>query len=327
MANENEIKENQAQEATSEKSKKQDNVSSSDTPEPDNEVEAAKKEAATENDDTKVEADEKPTNVIHDRTKDPPKEDLKTEDNLELHSMSRKERRKYKRERYKETTAEMTRSQKISYYIYCYKWRFIITVAVAICVVSLAVTLYKNNRPVALSYAIVNSTVTSSELDMSVIEEDYMEYYGFGNDYQVRGTYDLDFDLETYDEDYSNNPYATEYVTFPSLCYNDYFDVIITDEAGLNYLSYNSYIHPLDDSMTADLYNIITSEYSDLITYSINYAEEDNAFAIDISDTEFAKSIGLGYDDVYICFPGTSEDNYYNVKRLCKFIFELDMDI
>ncbi len=302
MANENEINEAEAQDTAQEESIDQTNVATN-------------------------EADSTPTNVIHDRTKVPPKEDLKTEDHLEMHGMTRRERRKYKRERYKETTADMSRGQKISYFIYCYKWRFIATIAIAVCAAALIVTLYKNSRPVALSYAIVNSTVSSSELDMSVIEEDYMEYYGFGSDYQLRGTYDLNFDLETYDEDYANNPYAVEFVSFPSLCYNDYFDVIITDETGLNYLSYNSYVHPLDDSMTVDLYNIITSEYEDLITYSINYAEEEDAFAINISDTEFAKSLELGYDDVYICFPGTSEDNYYNVKRLCNFIFNLGLDI
>lgn len=290
-------------------------------------------EAADENnnqsdeDAEEAEIKKENTNVIHERTKVPPKEDLKTEDHLEMHNMTGRERRKYKRERYKETTADMSRLQKINYFIYCYKWRFIFSVLAVVCVAALVVTLYKNSRPVALSYAIVNSTVDPDDLDMSVISKDYMEFYGFGNDYQIQSTFDLDFDLETYEDDYSENAYTMEYTTFPTLCYNDYYDVIITDETGLNYLSYNSLVHPLDESMTADLYNIITSEYSDLITASVNYAGEDDYFAINISDTEFAKSIGLGYDDVYICFPGTSEDNYYNVKRLCNFIFDLDLNI
>ena len=41
----------------------------------------------------------------------------------------------------------------------------------------------------------------------------------------------------------------------------------------------------------------------------------------------FAKKLNPGYDDVYICFPGVSEDNQKRVKQICNFIFDLGLDL
>lgn len=61
---------------------------------------------------------------IQDPRKASPKEDLKIEDSLELATMSRKERRTVKRNRYKETTSGMTKTQKFQYFYMPIKWKF-----------------------------------------------------------------------------------------------------------------------------------------------------------------------------------------------------------
>jgi hypothetical protein len=47
----------------------------------------------------------------------------------------------------------------------------------------------------------------------------------------------------------------------------------------------------------------------------------DAEMVIDISDTEFAKSLNLGYDDVYIGFPGDQQDNHERVADLLNYLF------
>lgn len=253
-----------------------------------------------------------------------PKEDLRTDNNLELHSMSRKERRKARRDSFNEETAEMSFKEKADYFFYCYKWPIISVIAVIAVICIVVVEIYKNTRPVALAYGIVNCQDTET-LDVSVIEEDYMSYYGFDKGYQMIGIYNLDYDLETYEDNYDVT--AAEYSSFPTLCYEGYYDIIITDKAGLDYVASAAMIQPLDGALTTDLYNIFKEEYSGLITYAENNDGESCEYALNISNTDFADRLCLDYDDVYICFVGVSDQNFTNARRICKFIFDLDIDI
>lgn len=262
---------------------------------------------------------------IQDPRKASPKEDLKIEDSLELATMSRKERRTVKRNRYKETTSGMTKTQKFQYFLYAYKMEILLPLMVLICVGLIAFAFLRNSRPVALSYAVVNCK-DLNVLDTSAIDEDYMNYYGFDNKYQLSSVLDLNYDLNTSSSETVKDGESGNYIAFPTLCRENYYDVIITNQAGLEYLSYNSIIYPIDEALSADLYSLFSAEYKDRFSSSFDYTGKSMSYAIDISDTDFAKSLNTGYDDIYICFPGNSEDNQTNVKRLCKFIFNLDID-
>lgn len=263
---------------------------------------------------------------IQDPRKASPKEDLKIEDSLELATMSRKERRAVKKNRYKETTSGMTKTQKFQYFLYAYKMEILLPFMVLICVGLIAFAFLRNRRPVALSYAVVNCE-DLDVLDTSAIDEDYMNYYGFDNKYQLSSVLDLNYDLNTSSSETVKDGESGNYIAFPTLCRENYYDVIITNRAGLEYLSYNSIIYPIDEALSADLYSLFSAEYKDRFSSSFDYTGKSMSYAIDISDTDFAKSLNTGYDDIYICFPGNSEDNQTNVKRLCKFIFNLDIDV
>lgn len=262
---------------------------------------------------------------IQDPRQAAPKEDLKIEDSLELATMSRKERRSVKKKRYKETTNGMTKTQKFQYFLYAYKMEILLPLMVLICVGLIAFAFLRNGRPVALSYAVVNCE-DLDVLDTSGIDEDYMNYYGFDNKYQLSSVLDLNYDLNTSSSETVKDGESGNYIAFPTLCRENYYDVIITNRAGLEYLSYNSIIYPIDEALSADLYSLFSAEYKDRFSSSFDYTGKSMSYAIDISDTDFAKSLNTGYDDIYICFPGNSEDNQTNVKRLCKFIFNLDID-
>ena len=252
-----------------------------------------------------------------DPRKVPPKEDLKIEDKLEFATMSRKERRAAKRKRLKETTEGMTFVQKLQYFLYAYKMEILLPLIVIIAISLIVVAFFRGNKPTALSYAVVNCEDLEA-LDTSVIEADYWNYYGFDDNYQFQKVLDLKYDPSISTNDASKDAESGNYIAFPTLCDENYYDIIITNKRGLEYLS---------EALPSDLYDIFTADYNDQITTSPAYTGKSAPYAINISDTDFAKKLNPGYDDVYICFPGVSEDNQKRVKQICNFIFDLGLEL
>lgn len=250
-----------------------------------------------------------------------PKKDLNIEDNLELHSMTRSERRMARKMKYKKDTEGMSAKEKFSHFLYCYKWRIIVSLLIIIAATYTTVSIYSNTRPVALAYGVVNSP-NPFKLDSSVVD-DYKNYYHMKKSDQVIMTSNINYDLDTYEEDYNTSD--ASYTSFPTLCYEDYYDVIISDKKGVEYCSYFSIIHPLTDCLTMDLQSELNNSMSDRILYTEDSEKQSEAFAIDISGTDFAKGLNLGYDNVYLCFPGTDERNIETARKLINYIFDLGL--
>lgn len=243
-----------------------------------------------------------------------------SEDNLELHSLNFRERQRAKRQKLKDNMNGMTKGQKVGYILYYYKGKIIIGfILLAICI-AIPVTIYKKSRPVALSYCIVNAE-DSDAVNTSFID-DYLNFYDMHGAYQIHKDTTVHLDKDTYLQEYAQNSSASIYTELPMLCFNGYYDVIIMDEKGLSYCAMQEIIYPLKNYLPAEIYNLIKDR-----TYEA--ADNDGfvvPFAIDISDTDFAKSLNLGYDKVYIGFPGNTERNYINAKRILKYIFRFDID-
>ena len=106
------------------------------------------------------------------------------------------------------------------------------------------------------------------------------------------------------------------------LCFNGFYDVMIMDEKGLEYCAMQEIIYPLRNYLPAEIYSAVESR----ICTADDHDGVNVPFAIDISDTDFAKGLNLGYDKVYLGFPGNTERNYVNAKRMLKFILHLDID-
>lgn len=83
---------------------------------------------------------------------DPSKnETIVTENSLELHDMSRKERRKYKWNQEKEKIKELTFWRKVQYIFNYYTWKFLAVVAVIAIIGIIIQRVYIATRPVALA--------------------------------------------------------------------------------------------------------------------------------------------------------------------------------
>lgn len=250
-------------------------------------------------------------------------QEIKTEDNLDFKALKFKDRMRAKRQRFKENTEGMTSSEKAKYMVHYYKWHAFFIAITIFLLIYVPVTIYNNKRPVAISYAVLNSP-NAYVIDTSFVDE-YRDMYNMKKSYQVLATPNIILDPETYEERYAQDPTNASFTQFPTFCYQGYYDVMITNKAGLTYCSFNSLIVPLEISLDKDVYKLLSDNYGNLFTTSKNYNNEDVVYAIDVSNTDFAKNINLGYDDVYLCFYGVTERNVKNSSRLLNMVFNLNL--
>lgn len=244
------------------------------------------------------------------KEKSPKREPLFREDSLEIAMLSRKERRKYRKKKLRETLSLMTPGEKFKYLVYYYKWPVIITLAVLLIAALAGRTLYMNSRPVALSYAIVNADSETLQVDFV---EDYLQSFHLEKGYQVHANTGFRTATETdagYDDD--------DYVQFSLLCRDQYYDVILTDKAGMEFLSGGGLLVEPGQVLSS-------SQLSPLTDRLVKSAGSDNVrryAGIDISDTALARLLHTGYSQVYLCFPGTSDQNKENAARFTQWIFQ-----
>ena len=240
----------------------------------------------------------------------------KKEDNrLDMQALSRKEKRKFKKEQMRETTEGMTPSEKRKYYLYYYKERIIIISLATIVAVILGIQIYQGTRPVTISYAVINCK-NQLEFNANAFEQ-YAKDINKKKGHQIRGETNVELKKDEYTQSYENNANSQKYINFETMATADYYDVIFTDMEGAVYCGMMEIFYPLDKFLEPEDYEKI----KDRIVVLRNMKDEPTEYAIDISDTEFAKSLNLGYDDIYIGFPGDQQDNHDRVKEFLNYLF------
>ncbi len=291
-------------------------------------TDTSEKEGNTD-DNTSSDSDTSTGDVEGD-TSDSDKADIKDEhrkdDKLEMAFLSKKERRKVKRERFKEQWSGMSGKEKFIHFKEYYLWK-VVFIAFLIVFAAFGIKLMKDNsRPVALSYAVLNSP-NHYEVNTDALEALYREHYDLSDRYVFNCLLDVTMDPKTFDANYYADSNAPEYSSFPVHCANNYFDIIISDRKGIICAARKSRIHSFYMIFSEEDYEIVTSDkYKDKILMAVDYYGDEEEFAFDISGTEFAKSLNLGYDDVYIAFPGKSVENMNNIKMVLNYIFDMGLE-
>lgn len=242
------------------------------------------------------------------------------EDNLEIQSLRFFARQRAKRAKLKKNMEGMSGFEKFKYIFSYYKWKIIIACIILGVCIALPLTIYKNTRPIAISYVIVNAEDPKA-VDTSFVD-DYIQTFHIKKPYRTTCDLDVHLDKETYLKEFRQNMNASDYTELPMKCYNGFYDVIIMDKKGMEYCGMQEITYPLKKYLPADIYTLV----EDRVVETAGYDGSVVPFAIDISDTDFAKSLNLGYDDVYIGFPGNTDQNYKNAKRMLKYILNLDID-
>ncbi|MBQ8413226.1 MAG: hypothetical protein IJX12_06440 [Lachnospiraceae bacterium] len=296
------------------------------SPEADTSINEEPSENTTETVDDIGDTDSTDNNNIDDTdsTKKDNKE-LHTEDNLEIAQLGFFGRIKAKHQRFLDNAQGMTKAEKLKYFLYYYKERILISMVVIFLAIAIPVTIYNKSRPVAIAYAVVNCD--SPKFIKTELFEDYKDFYNFADSTQILDDKDVHLDAAEYNENTVHSTAATDYSQFPILCHNNYYDIIFTDLTGMEFLAHESVVLTLQKGLSTDMYNLINEEYSHLILEVPNYNGDLTPYAIDITDTEFAKELNLGYSPVYVCFPGNSERNIINSKKMLNYILDLGLDL
>jgi hypothetical protein len=210
--------------------------------------------------------------------------------------------------------------EKRSYYIHYYKWHVIIGLVFLIIAGKFIYDWVRNSMPSALSVAVLNSK--ESNHYQEYMDRELRAYDSSIKKYErivVEGNYTIS--LDTYMEDFYNSSSSSALSDAEELTYKkraDLFDVIISDEAGIDYCATMGLLTGPQVYLDSDIYELVEDH---TYTYT-NEAGESGIVAIDISGTDFAEGLKLDYDTVYIAFPGTTAENLTNAERLVKMIFE-----
>lgn len=252
-----------------------------------------------------------------------PSNSVITENNLELSTMTKKERRAARRAKNREFTKDMSKGERFLYYFDYYKWAVIIPIICIIFVAYCARTIYKNTRPVALGYVVLNVSEEHS-VDTS-FEDDFVDYIHMTGSYQFYRSAGLDIDYDYFLEhkEYITTSNSTDYNILSTECEVGDFDVIISNTTGIRFCSAEGIAKTLKGYFDSEAYQLLEP-------YMVEFPDQygtNKAYAIDISDTEFAKSLKLEYDDIYLAFPGASDRNLTNSLKLLEYIFGIELNV
>jgi hypothetical protein len=250
-----------------------------------------------------------------DELKETPAE-ASAEDRLELASMSLKEKKARKKADFDKRVSVMDGKEKRNYIIRYYLPIAGIVLAVIACIVGISVVVYKNSRPVAISYAIVNVD-DEFALDLTPFD-DYVATLDVDNDAVISSDVSHYFNPTAFSDGTLGSTTLDDYTAFDMLCDEGFYDVIITDKAGLTYFCEIDAVQLLDNYLPENL----RTKLSDRIISVRDSQGDMYESAIDISDTAFAKSLNTGYSQIYLVFPGTKEENRTRAMSFVEYIFD-----
>jgi hypothetical protein len=239
-----------------------------------------------------------------------------SEDRLDQACMSRRERRAQKKADFKERISTLSGKEKFFYIMRYYLPPVCIAIFFIACAVGLFSVIYKNSRPVTISYAIVN-VENQLKLDLSAFD-DYAATQDVPDDSRILSDVAHVFDPVAFEEGSLTSTVLDEYTGFDVQCDEGYYDIIITDEAGLTYFSAIDSIALLDTYLPAELH----TKLSDWIVNTKDSQGDYYESAIDISDTDFAKSLNTGYSDIYLVFPMGKGESQETAVSFLEYIFE-----
>ena len=228
-------------------------------------------------------------------------------------------RMKYDREQIAEEMKDMSFWGKVKYIFYYYKWHMFVTLIVLFVIFEVISIIYQNSRPVAISYVIINSYSLDDTLNTDIFT-DYADYYQFDNGYKTDSVVDIILDFEKYKEnsEYLINNYR--YMSFSTYCSENYFDILFTDRSGLDVCSARSHVYPVDQILNEENFEKCKSQGR--LTASTGYGGDIGYFAIDISDIPAVKAMNLRYTEIYLAFPGKSQQNIDNANRFVSYILK-----
>lgn len=242
-------------------------------------------------------------------------EHIVDENSLELHTMSRKERRKYNFQREKEKLSELTFWRKVQYLIMYYALKFIAVLAGIGLIIFIISRIYIATCPIALD--IVNVNDVSNDVFESQIIELYSSYFEVPDNARFL----VDTGLQIHPEQTYTSDDMSHYTKMYSCLTSDSTQVIICDSEVVDFYAVDGYVLELQHALPEDLF-----EYFKNRLYECEGPVEDSDYyAIDLTGTKFAELTNLGQEHPLICMPGgLSEENREVFFDFLRMIIEIE---
>lgn len=235
-----------------------------------------------------------------------------SEDALELHDMSRKDRRHYKWTQEKEKLKELSFWRKVQYILMYYTWKFLAVVAVFAVIAIVIHRIYIATRPVALDIALVNDPANYTFED--TVTTLYQSYYEVPDD--ALFLVDTNYEIHP-DETYTSQDMAY-YSKMMSALTHESTHIIICDESVVKYYAVDGYMMELKHALPDDLFSQL-QEQGRLYECDGPVTDADY-YAIDLSGMAFVEEAGIHLEHPYLCIPSVLTDENreiaYNFIRI-----------
>lgn len=228
-------------------------------------------------------------------TENQKKESIVTEDSLELHDMSPKERRRYKWNQEREKIKELTFWRKVQYIITYYFWKFFAVVAAVAGIVIIIHQIYIATRPIALDIALVNDP--ENEAFEETVTTLYSSYYEVPEDALYR--VDTNYVIHP-DETYTSSDLAY-YSKMMSNLTKESTQIIICDEDVVKFYAVDGYMTELKHALPEDIYDTLLAE--NRLYECDGPVEDSDYYAIDLTGMKFVEEAGIQLEHPYLCIP------------------------
>lgn len=217
---------------------------------------------------------------------------------LELHDMTRKQRRHIRRQEEREKLKELSFWRKIQYILTYYTWKFLAVAAVCLIITIIAHQIYIATRPVALDIALVNDPLNEQ------FEENVIALFSAYDDAPEDALYLVDTNYEIHpDETYTSSD-LSYYAKMMSALTKESTHIIICDTDVIDYYAVDGYIMELKHALPEDLFQ----QVEDRLYECDGPVPDADFYAIDISDMEFTERCGIRLEHPYLCIPAVLTD-------------------
>lgn len=197
-----------------------------------------------------------------------------------------------------------------AWYIWAYYKVHMFLAIMAILLIHVAITsLYRHTFDTAMHCIIINSR--GSEVDLSLLDEDFAQYLNLGKKQLVTA----ETSYIAYGDDANELSYATM-AKISALVFSKDLDVIIGDAATIDHFaSLNGYID-LETGLSPELLPLVQGR----LFYAPGEDMVERAYAIDISNTDFAANAHLGQTPPLLGIISNSQRREYT-DALIRYIF------
>lgn len=192
-----------------------------------------------------------------------------------------------------------------------YKWKIIIPIVCAVCVVSLSLAIYENCKD-SLLYAVFINTQLTDEESTALMDEfvDYADLDMKGKKITLDGSLYINQKNAGTGSVYSNQKLLAMFTSIE-------MDVIVCDEANFKYYASNDCFVDLSEVLTEDFLN----EHQDLLMSTRGKDGKNHTYGISLASSKKLEEYGAFLEEPILTIPVTHMEDE-NIRQFVSFLLE-----